>query len=158
MRKGLSIVVCTYPWVLTVDVKPGNILMTKKGEFKLCDFGISKELVDSLCGTGEQTFVGTQLYMAVILYPQCSLTQPERIQGHAYSIRSDLWSLGITLMEVAQARFPFPPPGHPPLSPIDLVQYLLEANIADLLQDDPDPEVPKWSASFRNFLGYWYIP
>jgi mitogen-activated protein kinase kinase len=48
------------------DVKPGNILLTRKGEVKLCDFGISKELVDSLCGTGEQTFVGTSLYMAVI--------------------------------------------------------------------------------------------
>lgn len=50
-----------------LDVKPGNILLTRKGEVKLCDFGISKELVDSLCGTGEQTFVGTQLYMAVSL-------------------------------------------------------------------------------------------
>jgi len=51
--------------VLIVDVKPGNILLTRKGEVKLCDFGISKELVNSLCGTGEQTFVGTSLYMAV---------------------------------------------------------------------------------------------
>ena len=50
---------------LTVDVKPGNILLTRQGEVKLCDFGISKELVDSLCGTGDQTFVGTSLYMAV---------------------------------------------------------------------------------------------
>jgi serine/threonine protein kinase len=83
------------------------------------------------------------------------LTQPERIQGHAYNIRSDLWSLGVTLMEVAQMRFPFPPEGHPALSPIDLVQYLLDTNIADLLQDDPDPDVPKWSSAFRNYLGYW---
>ena len=52
---------------LILDVKPGNILLTRKGEVKLCDFGISKELVDSLCGTAEQTFVGTSLYMAV--YP-----------------------------------------------------------------------------------------
>lgn len=50
---------------LILDVKPGNVLLTRKGEVKLCDFGISKELVDSLCGTGEQTFVGTSLYMAV---------------------------------------------------------------------------------------------
>jgi mitogen-activated protein kinase kinase len=47
------------------DVKPGNILLTRGGEVKLCDFGISKEVVESLCGTGEQTFVGTSLYMAV---------------------------------------------------------------------------------------------
>jgi hypothetical protein len=68
-----------------------------------------------------------------------------------------LWSLGVTLLEVAQGRFPFPPPGYPPLSPIDLVQYLLETNIAALLEDVPDSKV-KWSASFRHFLGRWYSP
>lgn len=51
---------------LILDVKPGNILFTRSGEVKLCDFGISKEVVDSLCGTGTQTFVGTLLYMAVL--------------------------------------------------------------------------------------------
>lgn len=59
--------------MLNIDVKPGNILMTRKGEVKLCDFGISKELIDSLCGTGEQTFVGTSLYMAVFLLPKSVL-------------------------------------------------------------------------------------
>jgi hypothetical protein len=86
--------------------------------------------------------------------PVTSNFQPERIQGHAYSIRSDLWSLGITLMEVAQARFPFPPPGHPPLSMIDLVQYLLEADIAGLLEDDPQVNL-RWSPSIRHFLSMW---
>jgi mitogen-activated protein kinase kinase len=121
---------------------------------KLCDFGISKELIDSLCGSGTQTFVGTSMYMAVSLRPD-ALTQPERMQGRSYSIRSDLWSLGITLMEVAQARFPFPPKDHPPLSPIDLVQYLIATNIADLLEDIPGASV-KWTKSFRNFLSMWY--
>jgi len=59
-------------------------------------------------------------------------------------------------MEVAQARFPFPPPGHPPLSMIDLVQYLLVTNIAQLLEDEPDKNL-KWSAAFRHFLSKWFV-
>ena len=59
-------------------------------------------------------------------------------------------------MEVAQARFPFPPPGHPPLPMIALVQYLLDTDIAQLLEDDPEHNLV-WSKSFRDFLSRWSV-
>ncbi|KAJ1871528.1 MAP kinase kinase Wis1 [Coemansia sp. RSA 990] len=78
------------------DVKPTNILVNKKGEVKLCDFGVSGELNKSLA----KTHVGCQSYMA-----------PERIVGtggpEGYTIQSDVWSLGLTIIEVATARFPY---------------------------------------------------
>ncbi|KAF5353355.1 hypothetical protein D9756_007803 [Leucocoprinus leucothites] len=74
------------------DIKPSNILCNTQGEIKLCDFGVSGELINSIANT----FVGTSIYMS-----------PERIQGAEYSVKSDIWSLGITLVELATGRFPF---------------------------------------------------
>ncbi|KAF9039890.1 kinase-like domain-containing protein [Panaeolus papilionaceus] len=74
------------------DIKPSNILCNSDGAIKLCDFGVSGELINSVANT----FVGTSIYMS-----------PERIQGAHYSVKSDVWSLGITLVELAIGRFPF---------------------------------------------------
>ena len=69
------------------DIKPNNVLMTHKGEFKLCDFGVSRELTNSLAMA--DTFVGTSMYMS-----------PERIQGLNYGVKSDVWSMGLMLIEL----------------------------------------------------------
>ncbi|EJU04202.1 MAP kinase [Dacryopinax primogenitus] len=82
------------------DVKPTNVLMNRKGEVKLCDFGVSGQLEKSLAKTN----IGCQSYMA-----------PERIQGESqnnlgtYTVASDVWSLGLTMIEMAMGKYPYPP-------------------------------------------------
>lgn len=84
--------------VIHRDVKPSNILINRQGQVKMCDFGISGYLVDSVAKTID---AGCKPYMA-----------PERIdpQGTSvsnYDIRSDVWSLGISLIEMATGKFPY---------------------------------------------------
>ncbi|KXN67579.1 kinase-like protein [Conidiobolus coronatus NRRL 28638] len=113
------------------DVKPSNILVTAEGNIKLCDFGVSGVLVHSIA----QTFVGTSYYMA-----------PERIQGYGYAVQSDIWSLGLTLLEIANGRFPFPPPGHPPLAIFELLDFIVKM---------PVPELSKptlYSDEYKSFI------
>lgn len=77
------------------DVKPSNILVNSGGEIKICDFGVSGQLIDSMANS----FVGTRSYMS-----------PERLQGTHYSVQSDIWSLGLSLVEMAIGMYPIPPP------------------------------------------------
>ncbi|KAI6188087.1 hypothetical protein M3Y98_00315700 [Aphelenchoides besseyi] len=80
------------------DVKPSNILLNLRGSIKMCDFGISGYLEDSMAQTKD---VGCRPYMAPVL---------ERLTAsiEGYDIRSDVWSLGITLIETARGQFPYP--------------------------------------------------
>lgn len=88
------------------DVKPTNILVNSKGQVKICDFGVSGNLVASIAKTN----IGCQSYMA-----------PERIAsggvaqaganpgGGTYSVQSDIWSLGLSIIECAMGQYPYPP-------------------------------------------------
>ncbi|KAF9652991.1 kinase-like protein [Thelephora ganbajun] len=82
------------------DVKPTNILVNTQGQIKLCDFGVSGQLEKSLAKTN----IGCQSYMA-----------PERIKGESqnnvgtYTVSSDVWSVGLTVIEIAMGYYPYPP-------------------------------------------------
>mmetsp|Transcript_22724 Transcript_22724/g.22570 ORF Transcript_22724/g.22570 Transcript_22724/m.22570 type:complete len:113 (+) Transcript_22724:266-604(+) len=76
-------------------MKPENILVNCLGEFKLTDFGISKQLYNTLniC----KSFVGTLAYMS-----------PERMNSESYSYPSDIWSLGLIIYEMGMGQFSYP--------------------------------------------------
>ena len=78
------------------DVKPSNLLVDRRGRVKISDFGVSGQLANSV--TKCNSWVGTVTYMS-----------PERISGLGYGFDSDVWSLGLSLLECALGRFPYPP-------------------------------------------------
>ena len=82
--------------VLIKLTKPAaNILMANDGRIQLCDFGVATQLAAN--HLKRNTFVGTPYWMA-----------PEVItEGSMYNFKADIWSLGITVYEIATGRPPF---------------------------------------------------
>jgi len=77
------------------DMKAANVLLSNKGEIKLCDFGVSAAVTNTT--KKRETFAGTPYWMA-----------PEVILRNSYDHRCDIWGLGITTIEMTQ----FHPPHH----------------------------------------------
>jgi len=78
------------------DVKPANVIISKRGEAKLIDFGLAK-LAGQVRLTQSGSTMGTAAYMA-----------PEQVRGEAVDNRSDIWSLGAMLYELYTGHLPFP--------------------------------------------------
>ncbi|XP_054822165.1 mitogen-activated protein kinase kinase 2-like [Prosopis cineraria] len=113
------------------DLKPHNLLINHRGEVKITDFGVSA-IMESTSGLAN-TFIGTQIYMS-----------PERINGSqcGYNYRSDIWSLGLILLECATGRFPFTPPdqGDRWENVFQLIEAVVEAPPPSASPDQFSPE------------------
>ncbi|KAI9370982.1 kinase-like domain-containing protein [Aspergillus egyptiacus] len=87
------------------DVKPTNILVNTRGQIKICDFGVSGNLVASIAKTN----IGCQSYMAPERIAGGGIQQSGASGGGTYSVQSDIWSLGLSIIECAIGRYPYPP-------------------------------------------------
>ncbi|KAL5545190.1 hypothetical protein UlMin_008974 [Ulmus minor] len=88
------------------DIKPANLLVNSKMEVKIADFGVSKIMCRTLDACN--SYVGTCAYMSPERF------DPDSYGGNYDGYASDIWSLGLTLMELYMGHFPFLPPGQRP--------------------------------------------
>ncbi|KAL4659733.1 serine/threonine-protein kinase 10 [Arapaima gigas] len=115
------------------DLKAGNILLTLEGDIKLADFGVSAKNTKTL--QRRDSFIGTPYWMA----PEVVMC--ETMKDAPYDYKADIWSLGITLIEMAQIE-----PPHHELNPMRVLLKIAKS-------EPPMLEQPgKWSQEFKDFL------
>lgn len=119
------------------DIKPSNVLINSKGQVKISDFGVSGYLKDS--NDQRHTMLGTYLYMA-----------PERIREEAYTAKSDIWSLGMSIVECATGMNPFI--YNKTNKNISINNYWDLVTLLDSKEDPPKLSVYEFSDEFCDFI------
>ncbi|CAL8389573.1 unnamed protein product [Arctogadus glacialis] len=115
------------------DLKAGNILLSINGDVKLADFGVSAKNTKTL--QRRDSFIGTPYWMA----PEVVMC--ETFKDRPYDYKADIWSLGVTLIELAQVE----PPNHE-MNPMRVLLKIAKAEPPTLMQPS------RWSPAFSDFL------
>ncbi|XP_006021357.1 STE20-like serine/threonine-protein kinase isoform X2 [Alligator sinensis] len=115
------------------DLKAGNILFTLDGDIKLADFGVSAKNTRTI--QRRDSFIGTPYWMA----PEVVMCETSK--DRPYDYKADVWSLGITLIEMAQIE-----PPHHELNPMRVLLKIAKSDPPALAQPS------KWSSDFKDFL------
>ncbi|XP_036402187.1 STE20-like serine/threonine-protein kinase isoform X3 [Megalops cyprinoides] len=119
--------------VIHRDLKAGNILFTLDGDIKLADFGVSAKNTKTL--QRRDSFIGTPYWMA----PEVVMCETSK--DRPYDYKADIWSLGITLIELAQIE----PPNHE-MNPMRVLLKIAKSEPPTLMQPS------RWSPEFSDFL------
>uniref|UniRef100_A0A6I8PYL6 non-specific serine/threonine protein kinase n=1 Tax=Xenopus tropicalis TaxID=8364 RepID=A0A6I8PYL6_XENTR len=115
------------------DLKAGNILLTLDGDVKLADFGVSAKNTRTL--QRRDSFIGTPYWMA----PEVVMCETSK--DRPYDFKADVWSLGVTLIEMAQIE-----PPHHELNPMRVLLKIAKSEPPTLAQPS------RWSPEFNDYL------
>lgn len=110
------------------DIKAGNILLNLDGHTKIADFGVWAQIMNTY--DNSKTFIGTPCWMS-----------PELLAHSDYNKKTDIWSLGITVIEMAE--------GEPPYSDMKMKMAMMKIS-REPAQGLTDPS--KWSPELNNFV------
>jgi mitogen-activated protein kinase kinase len=116
------------------NLKPSKILLNSLGQIKLSDFRASGELINSIAET--------------VVWSKTCYMAPERILGESYTIKSEVWSFGLTIIELAIGKFPY----HFAPDPDDITGEGVKIyDVLERITRDPAPRLPE-SDAFPDIL------